>query len=109
MARVLDVILLVGAGLCAALLVATLQMILVHICCGILFMGVAAYTLLRGQEAPLRRAQLGWFVCTGAVFVLFCYWSLQVVFRPPNIPTTVGCGGVRFESAPRGGGLRTEL
>ena len=108
--RAVDVALVAGSALCLALLIATLRMMLVHIVSGLLFMGVAAYCLLCGQEAPSRRAQLGWFVCTGATLFLFSYWALQVVFRAPNVPTTVGCGGVKFVDA-RGGAeaLRTEL
>ena len=111
--RITEVLLIGGVIVCVALLIAMLRMLLVHILCGILFMAVAAYTLLRGQEAPTRWSQLGWFVCTGAVLLLFTYWALQVVFRPPKIPTTVGCGGVKFVETPLAGEgpgqLRTEL
>ena len=111
--RAVDVMLVVGCLVCVVLLAAMLKMVLVHICCGVLFMGVAAYTMHRGQEAPSRLASLGWYVCTGAVLFLFTYWSLQVVFRPPKVPTTIGCGGVNFINTPLGGdepgGMRTEL
>ena len=111
--RAVDVSLVLGCLICVTLLIVMLKMVLVHICCGILFMGVASYTLMRGQEAPSRVASLGWYVCTGAVLFLFTYWALQVVFRPPKVPTTVGCGGVQFINSPLGGdapgGLRTEL
>ena len=93
--RIADWALIACVVLCVGLLAATLKMVLVHIMCGILFMGVAAYTLARGQEAPTSVARLGWFVSTGAVLFLFTYWALQVVFRAPNIPTTVGCARAR--------------
>ena len=32
----------------------------------------------------------------GCVLFLFVYWALTVVFRPPDMKETVGCGGVRF-------------
>ena len=117
--RIIDIALIGGVIICGVLLVMTLKMMLVHIICGLLFMGVAAYTLLMGQEASTYRARLAWFVCTGGVLGLFTYWSLQVVFRAPKIPTTIGCGGVKFVNGPLGGpggvegegpgGLRTEL
>ena len=111
-ARAVDAVLLLAVVFCLVLLVATLQMMLFHIACGIFFMACAAYTLVRGQDAPSRTTRLGWFVCTGGVLFLFSIWALQVVFPAPRIPTTVGCGGVKFvtpsgEAAP--GALRTEL
>jgi len=106
--RIVDVALIGGVIVCGGLLVMTLKMMLVHIVCGILFMGVAAYTLLMGQEASSTRGKLAWFVCTGAVLFLFTYWSMQVVFRPPKIPTTVGCGGVKFVNGPLGGPVEGE-
>ena len=47
---------------CADLLIFTLKMLLVHILCGLLFMMVAAFTLVKGQEARLTRTKLAWFV-----------------------------------------------
>jgi hypothetical protein len=44
--------------------------------------------MIRGQEARGRIHQLSWFVCTGAVLLLFGYWALQVVFRPPRVKVT---------------------
>ena len=105
-----DVVLLLAAALCLVLLIATLQHMLFHIVCGILFMACAAYTLVRGQEAPSRSTRLGWFVCTGGVLFLFSIWALQVVFPAPKVPTTVGCGGVKFVTPDEAAGsLRTEL
>ena len=52
--------------------------------------------------------RLAWFVCTGAVLFLFSYWALQVVFPAPKIPTTIGCGGVKFVNSEEER-LRTEL
>lgn len=116
--RAIDILLVCGMVICVGLLIGTLQMMFVHIVCGVLFMSVAAYTLLMGQEAASLRARLGWFVCTGAVLFLFTYWAMQVVFRAPKVPTTMGCGGVKFVNGPLGAGgvegegpgeLRTEL
>ena len=116
--RIVEGLLLAGVLACFGLLAAMLRMMLVHILCGLLFMGVAAYTLVRGQEASSRLHKLLWFVCTGGTIFLFSYWALQVVFRAPKIKETIGCGGVRFvnvgeDGVPREGDgpgeLRTEL
>ena len=121
--RVVDGAMLLGMFGCVALLVVTLKMLLFHILCGLLFMSVAAYTLVRGGEARSKRAKLGWFVSTGAIFFLFAFWAFKVVFPPPNMKESVGCGGVRFVDVDgklidiqdpsledgRGGALRTEL
>lgn len=118
--RIVEGLLIVGILVCVGLLVAMLKMMLVHILCGLLFMVVAMYTVMKGQEARVRLHKLLWFVCTGATLFLFSYWALQVVFRPPKIRETIGCGGVRFVDAdgneilePREGEgpgeLRTEL
>ena len=119
-----DACMLLVLVVCAALLIFTLKMLLVHILCGLLFMMVAAFTLVKGQEARLTRTKLAWFVCTGAVFFLFVYWALQVVFPAPKEKESMGCGGVRFVDVDgkvidlqngqgpedgRGGVLRTEL
>ena len=104
-------VLIFVALICLGVLIAVMGMMLVHILCGVLFMGVAAYTLVMGQEAESRRKALLWYTCTGAVLFLFSYWALQVVFRAPKVPTTVGCGGVRFvtHEGDGPGELRTEL
>ena len=118
--RIVEGLLIVGILVCVGLLVAMLKMMLVHILCGLLFMVVAMYTVMKGQETRVRLHKLLWFVCTGATLFLFSYWALQVVFRPPKIRETIGCGGVRFVDAdgneilePREGEgpgeLRTEL
>ena len=119
-----DACMLLVLVVCAALLIFTLKMLLVHILCGLLFMMVAAFTLVKGQEARLTRTKLAWFVCTGAVFFLFVYWALKVVFPAPKEKESMGCGGVRFVDVDgkvidlqngqgpedgRGGVLRTEL
>ena len=65
--RVADFTLVFAVVLCLGLLASVLKTMLFHIVCGIVFMGCAAFTLVRGQEATTRRARLGWFVCTGAV------------------------------------------
>ena len=111
MDRLYEAVLIFLAVLCLIALVAVMGMMLVHILCGILFMGVAAYTLVMGQEAASRRKALMWYACTGAVLFLFSYWALQVVFRAPKTPTTVGCGGVRFvtHEGEGPGEMRTEL
>lgn len=118
--RIIEYSLMIGIVACIGALALVLRMMLVHILCGILFMGVAGYTLVQGQEARTRAQKLLWFVCTGAVIFLFSYWALQVVFRPPKIKETIGCGGVKFVdkngniisedgNIDRPGGLRTEL
>ena len=66
----------------ATLLIATLWMLFLHICCGMLFMAVAMYSLVRGQRARHCTVRLGWFGFMGAVLGLFSYWALKVVFRP---------------------------
>ena len=114
-----DASLLMGAVLSFGLLAMMLRMMLVHILCGLLFMGCAGYTMMRGQESQRPLHRWLWFVCTGCVMFLFSYWALQVVFRPPKIKESIGCGGVRFVNergefvdpgaADRPGGLRTEL
>ena len=50
-----DACMLLVLVVCAALLIFTLKMLLVHILCGLLFMMVAAFTLVKGQEARLTR------------------------------------------------------
>jgi hypothetical protein len=94
--RLMEGVLVVGILMCVGILAAMLRMMLVHILSGLLFMGVAAYTVLRGQEARTGLHRLLWFVSTGLVIFLFSYWALQVVFRPPRMKETIGCGGVRF-------------
>lgn len=115
--RIIEGGLMLGVVVGVGTLAAMLRMIFVHIFCGLFFMSVAAYTMIRGQEAPARGQSLAWFVCTGAVLFLFSYWALQVVFRPPKMKETLGCGGVRFVDGDgnevaedgKGGFLRTEL
>ncbi len=110
-----DAALLFAIAVCGGLLIAIAGQVLFHVLCGLFFAAVAAYTLLKAETATRHDRRLAWFACTGAVGLLFCYWALQVVFRPPNIKTTVGCGGVKFvgpdgsviEDGP--GLLRTEL
>ena len=94
--KVAEGLLVVGILACVGILTAMLRMMLVHIISGLLFMGVAAYTVLRGQEARTGLHRLLWFVSTGLVIFLFSYWALQVVFRPPKMKEQIGCGGVRF-------------
>ena len=81
---------------CCWVLYRTAFAAVVHILSGFFFMGVAAWTLVKGQVArrPVERA--GWYIATGATFFLFLYWALTVVFRAPVIPQGVGCGGVKF-------------
>ena len=57
-----DACMLLVLVVCADLLIFTLKMLLVHILCGLLFMMVAAFTLVKGQEARLTRTKLAWFV-----------------------------------------------
>ena len=94
--RAVDVSLALAACVCGGLLVAMIGQILFYIACGLFFMGVAAYTLVQGQMAESRRIKLAWFMCTGITFFLFSYWAFQVVFRPPQVKTSIGCGGVKF-------------
>lgn len=91
-----DVGLLGAAAICAGLLIAIAGHVVFYIFCGLTFMGVAAYTLLRGQMARQRKFKLAWFMATSAVLLLFGYWAMQVVFRPPKMKTDIGCGGVKF-------------
>ena len=54
-------VLIFVALVCLGVLIAVMGMMLVHILCGVLFMGVAAYTLVMGQEAESRRKALLWY------------------------------------------------
>ena len=77
--------------------------VMIFIVCGLLFMGSAAFTIVQAQFAERSAARLAWFVATGCVLFLFAYWALTVVFRPPDMKETVGCGGVKFVNGPLGG------
>ena len=57
--RFIDWALIIGLVVCIGALVVALKMVLVHILCGILFMAVAVYTLMNGQEASSRAERLG--------------------------------------------------
>ena len=94
--RLIEGSLLACALLLLGLLGAMLGKLLLHIVCGLVFMGTCMYAVFRGQEARSVRARLAWFVGAGAVFFLFGYWALQVVFREPRPKTSLGCGGVKF-------------
>ena len=82
--------------ICLWLLYHIARVVVFHVLCGIVFMGVAAWAAVQGQFAakPLHKA--GWFVCTGGTLFLFLYWALTVVFRAPVLKTGIGCGGVKY-------------
>ena len=92
----IDVLLLAAACGCIWLLWMMARDVMIFIVCGLLFMGSAAFTIVQAQFAERSAARLAWFVATGCVLFLFAYWALTVVFRPPDMKETVGCGGVKF-------------
>ena len=87
--RLIEGLLVVGIIACIGILAAMLRMMLVHILSGLLFMGVAAYTVLRGQEARTRLHRLLWFVSTGLVIFLFscCEAALFFLLLLGNLDT----------------------
>ena len=97
--RIVDAVLIGTALACAAALYAIAKTVVVYIVCGLAFMSTAAYSLMRASFAESRRSRHAWNAAALATLLLFGYWALTTVFRPPAIKTSIGCGGVKFVNA----------
>jgi hypothetical protein len=98
--RAIDGCLLFGVLMCLTTLVYLFPRALQHVATGAVFALVAVFTASRGIHSESRVAAYRWYVCTGAVGLLFSYWALTSVFPSPRVKKDIGCGGVRFVNAP---------
>ena len=89
-----------GAIICFWVLCKTAPTTVWHITCGLVLMGMAAWTLVQAEFARQRIHKAGWYLSAASVFCLFLYWAFTVVFRAPVIKEGIGCGGVQFVHAP---------
>ena len=97
--RAVDVALALACLGCCYFLYLTAKDVIVYLVCGLMFMSVAAFSLVQSQLAAMAQKpmhKLGWFACTGGTVLLFIYWALTTVFRAPIIREDVGCGGVQY-------------
>mmetsp|Transcript_32198 Transcript_32198/g.94708 ORF Transcript_32198/g.94708 Transcript_32198/m.94708 type:complete len:111 (-) Transcript_32198:225-557(-) len=91
-----EIALACGSLICLWVIYHTAFTVIVHIVSGLILMSAAAFALIKGQLAKRWQHRAGWYAAVGGVVLLFFYWALTVVFRPPKIKEGVGCGGVKF-------------